>query len=203
MPELTDRQEEIIIAAIYIIAEQSAQGLSMRNIANRVGVSEPALYRHFENKDDLLQKLIFYLTNYVNNTFQWQDDSDQSALEQLEESLGNTMKFFSDSWPFTTTLYATDMFFNKPELANELQSVNKTSIARINKILLRGQRDGNINKNIRSDQMAVVIFGAVRLLIERWKMSQRSFDLVEEWDNVWEALRTMIAAPIWNADDER
>ena len=134
MLELTDRQEEIIIAAIYIIAEQSAQKLSMRNVAERVGVSEPALYRHFENKDDLLQQLIFYLTNYVNNIFQWQDDSDQSALEQLEEKLRNTMRLFSDRWPFTTTLFDTGVYFNKPELADELRSVNKTNIARINKI---------------------------------------------------------------------
>jgi hypothetical protein len=43
--------------------------------------------------------------------------------------------------------------------------------------------------------MALVIFGSVRLLTERWILSGRDFDLETEWENVWQALKTMIAVP--------
>ena len=195
MPELTSRQEEIINAAIHIIAEQSAHELSMRSVAERVGFSEPALYRHFENKDDLLLKLISYITQNIKSVMQKRDDPGKPALEQLEERLGNAMKNYSDRWPFTTTLYATGMFYTNPDLLDEFLSLIETSITSIKDLVERGQGEGTVNEFVSSTQMALVIFGSVRLLTERWILSQRDFDLAAEWKNVWEALKAMIVAP--------
>ncbi|MCK5430532.1 MAG: TetR/AcrR family transcriptional regulator [Anaerolineales bacterium] len=195
MPELTSRQEEIINAAIHIIAEQSAHELSMRSVADRVGFSEPALYRHFENKDDLLLKLISYITQNIKSVMQKRDDPGKPALEQLEEMLGYAMKNYSDRWPFTTTLYATGMFYTNPDLLDEFLSLIETSITSIKDSVERGQEEGTVNELVTSTQMALVIFGSVRLLTERWILSGRDFDLAAEWGNVWEALKTMIVAP--------
>ena len=45
------RKGEILDAAATIFAESGYTGGSMRQIASRVGVSEPALYRHFPSKE--------------------------------------------------------------------------------------------------------------------------------------------------------
>jgi AcrR family transcriptional regulator len=167
----------------------------MRSVAERVGFSEPALYRHFENKDDLLLKLISYTTQNIKSVMQKRDDPGKPALEQLEEMLGYAMKNYSDRWTFTTTLYATGMFYTNPELLNEFLSLIETSITSIKDLVERGQGEGSVNEFVPSTQMALVIFGSVRLLTERWILSQRDFDLAAEWKNVWEALKAMIVAP--------
>jgi len=194
MSELTDRQEEIINAAIHIFAEQSAQEFSMRKVAESVGVSEPALYRHFENKEDLLLKQTSYITQIFKAVLQEENDPGKPALEQLEEMLKHVMKNYSDRWPFTTTLYATGMFYNHPELIAELQSVIESSIESIHNLLQKGQIEGNLSLRLPSDQMALLIFGTMRLLIDRWNLTQRSFDLTEEWQTTWETLKTIVAA---------
>lgn len=44
----------LIAAALKEIARQGPDGFSLRGVARRAGVSAPAVYRHFQDKDDLL-----------------------------------------------------------------------------------------------------------------------------------------------------
>jgi AcrR family transcriptional regulator len=48
-------QQSIVSAALDIIAERGVQGLSMRLLSQRLGVSLGATYRHVPNKDELLR----------------------------------------------------------------------------------------------------------------------------------------------------
>jgi AcrR family transcriptional regulator len=48
-------QHSIVSAALDIIAERGVQGLSMRLLSQRLGVSLGATYRHVPNKNDLLR----------------------------------------------------------------------------------------------------------------------------------------------------
>ena len=52
------RKGEILDAALDVFAERGYDGGSMREIASRVGVSEPALYRHFPGKEALFLTLL-------------------------------------------------------------------------------------------------------------------------------------------------
>ena len=56
--ELTRRQVEILDRAVEVLREQGLPGLTVRRLAERMGFSEAALYRHFSSKDDLLAALI-------------------------------------------------------------------------------------------------------------------------------------------------
>ncbi len=48
--ELTERQKDIIMAGIAIIANQGYEKLTTKNLATKMGVTEAALYRHFKSK---------------------------------------------------------------------------------------------------------------------------------------------------------
>ena len=52
------RKGEILDSALHVFAEQGYDNGSMREIAKGVGVSEPALYRHFPGKEALFLALI-------------------------------------------------------------------------------------------------------------------------------------------------
>jgi len=52
------RKGEILDAAMDVFGEQGYECGSMRQIASRVGVSEPAIYRHFSGKEALFLVLI-------------------------------------------------------------------------------------------------------------------------------------------------
>src|SRR3954449_4992201 len=51
-------RSEIKAAALAQVAEDGAQGVSVNAIAKELGVSGPALYRYFANRDELLAELV-------------------------------------------------------------------------------------------------------------------------------------------------
>jgi AcrR family transcriptional regulator len=51
-------RSRIASAARELYVEEGVAGLSMRRVAERVGVSAPAIYRHFKNKEDLLNEIV-------------------------------------------------------------------------------------------------------------------------------------------------
>jgi len=53
-----ERQAQIIDEAIKIIHEQGYSALAIRELAKRVGITEPAIYRHFTNKDEIIAGIL-------------------------------------------------------------------------------------------------------------------------------------------------
>ncbi len=51
-------ESQVIEAARDLLAEGGLGSLSMRQVAERVGVSATALYHYFENKDDLVRQVV-------------------------------------------------------------------------------------------------------------------------------------------------
>jgi AcrR family transcriptional regulator len=62
MNKKQDTKKRIERAAIELIAAHGADGVSMRDIARAIDVSEPAIYRHYTNKDTLVWEV--FTTNY-------------------------------------------------------------------------------------------------------------------------------------------
>jgi AcrR family transcriptional regulator len=78
-------KEAIVRAAIELGTELGEEGLTMRGIAARLGVSATALYQHFEGKASILRAIRFHGLSLMNKTlapaFEHED-----PLVQIRES---------------------------------------------------------------------------------------------------------------------
>jgi AcrR family transcriptional regulator len=59
-PRLTsfERRQAIIDAALSLFSEKGFRGVTTRELASAVGVTEPVLYQHFKTKSDLFRALV-------------------------------------------------------------------------------------------------------------------------------------------------
>jgi AcrR family transcriptional regulator len=55
---LTARQEDLLQETLQLVREVGLGGVTVRRVAERMGFSEAALYRHFPSKSDLLVALV-------------------------------------------------------------------------------------------------------------------------------------------------
>lgn len=59
MRDSTDsRQDAILQSALQVFATYGFRKTSMNDIANGAGMSRPAIYQHYKNKDDIFRRLI-------------------------------------------------------------------------------------------------------------------------------------------------
>ena len=51
------RREQILVAAEHLVATEGAAALTMRRLAEELGIRAPSLYKHLRDKDELLGAL--------------------------------------------------------------------------------------------------------------------------------------------------
>jgi AcrR family transcriptional regulator len=57
-PRSADTRERIQAAAMDLFSERGIQQTSLQDIANRLGITKPALYYHFDSREDLVRTLV-------------------------------------------------------------------------------------------------------------------------------------------------
>jgi AcrR family transcriptional regulator len=53
-----ERHREILAAALDLISEYGYHGASLRDLAKRLGISQPSLYHYFASKEELVEQII-------------------------------------------------------------------------------------------------------------------------------------------------
>jgi AcrR family transcriptional regulator len=76
-------REAIIPAALALMDAEGVDGLSMRKLAGRLGVSAQALYWHFSSKDDLCQAVV----DSVRQSFRLDENPTLLAVDRLRALL--------------------------------------------------------------------------------------------------------------------
>ncbi|NLG05900.1 MAG: TetR/AcrR family transcriptional regulator [Clostridia bacterium] len=62
-------KEKIIQVSLELFAKKGYDGVSVREIAKAVGVRESALYKHYKNKEDILEKVIEAVKESISKTY--------------------------------------------------------------------------------------------------------------------------------------
>ncbi|MFD4198629.1 MULTISPECIES: SACE_7040 family transcriptional regulator [Amycolatopsis] len=86
--EKATRREEILSAAAELFARHGFHGVGIDDIGAAVGISGPALYRHFRSKDAMLGEMLNSISHYLldGGTARVDATADpQQALAQLVE----------------------------------------------------------------------------------------------------------------------
>ncbi len=84
-----NRREEIIYAALELASANGIQGVSMAQIADKVGIKAPSLYNHFRSKDEIIREMYRFLREQAqkNNRHAPVDYSRLFEEKSLEEIL--------------------------------------------------------------------------------------------------------------------
>ncbi|MCX4780731.1 TetR/AcrR family transcriptional regulator [Streptomyces sp. NBC_01264] len=81
-----DTRQRIQDVALELFAEQGYEKTSLREIAERLGVTKAALYYHFKTKEDIIISLFEDLTRPIDELIQWAEEQPRT-LEMKREVL--------------------------------------------------------------------------------------------------------------------
>ncbi len=187
----TDRQEQIIKTAIRLIANKGIQNLTTKNLAKDIGISEPALYRHFDNKLEILKGTIKYFKILTQPAFNKMDEADQSIL-QIENFFLCHLKIFNNNPDFAKVIFSEANFQNEEILLNLINTMMNKSQLRLKTIVVKGQNSKEVNTKINPLNITRIIIGSIRFLIVQWTMSGMIFNLETEGKQLWNDIKKMI-----------
>lgn len=67
-PRAPTRREEVLEAALELVASHGVAGASLRRLAKKLGISQPSLYHYFSSKDELLSQILDHSSNRMLGT---------------------------------------------------------------------------------------------------------------------------------------
>lgn len=192
MAAFTNRQKQIIEVSIKIIAEKGIQQLTIKNISKSLGISEPAIYRHFDSKLDILLAILsnFKAENYA--TVKRIHSVDKSAIEQIEMMFLTHFKQFTEKPALAAVIFSEEIFQNDKMLSEQIVKIMKLSQEAMSTLIEKGQQNNEIRKDIGKEQLSLIIMGALRLIVTKWRLSNFSFDLEKEGKKLWSSIKKVI-----------
>ncbi len=181
----TTRQKEIIDAAIHLIARKGIQEVTMKNLSREVGITEPALYRHFSSKHDILKGVLDSFQYHNKLIYNRSFDSGTTALENLQNTVLQVFKRFTEYPELSSVIFSEEIFQNEEDLTAQVADLMVLNREVFKEMISAGIKDESIRDDINKDDISLIIIGVMRLLVIRWRMSRYSFDLVERGDQLF------------------
>ncbi|MCK9452649.1 MAG: TetR/AcrR family transcriptional regulator [Bacteroidales bacterium] len=189
---LTERQQEILEHAIDLIAEKGIQGLTMKNLSKRLGISEPAIYRHYDNKIEILLSLLDYFTNSTSGIFNDQSLSHLNAVERLKIIFNKHFEALEHTPALVAVIFSEEIFRNEAILSNKVKLIMERNAASIAAIIEEGKQKGELDLSIDTQQLTTIFMGSLRLLVKRWQMCNFDFNLKQEGEALFDTLNQLV-----------
>jgi len=177
---LSSRQEEIVEKSISLISLKGIQGFTIKNLSKSVGISEPAIYRHFESKTSILTTILNQFVEMADFFSAMMSSNDMSATEKINFMFDKMVDLFIDKPAMISILFSEEIFKNEESLKKKIVGILNTNEKTIENLLLQGQENGEIRKDIDEKTMALVVMGSLRLMVKRWDLNDHNFDLRNE-----------------------
>jgi AcrR family transcriptional regulator len=189
---MTSRQTEIIQAAISLIAEKGIQGLTIKNLAKAIGISEPALYRHFENKTAILLALLNSFENITPAKPEIIGSEETTAIEKIHFVFQQYFETFSETPELVSVIFSDEIFKNDKQLSKKIAKIIEEKEELFLTIISEGQMSKNIRNDITNKHLTLMLMGSLRLLVKRWELNNYSFNLPKEGEKLFNSLKIMI-----------
>lgn len=188
----TKRQKEIIIAATELIGESGVQNLTTKSLAKKIGFSEPALYRHFKNKNDILRSILLYYNETMGEDLKLIIFGDFNGMEKLTKIIEYQFRFFNNFPAVIMVIFSETSFQNNENLSQTVKSILDKKRVMVGQIIKSGQKDGSIRNDVEYSQLTNVLMGSMRVTILNWRLSKFEFSLLEESQKLISTLKRIL-----------
>ena len=158
-----ERKKEIVDAVLKIIGERGLSSLSTKTIAEEVGVTTGALFRHFASQEEILREVTRFAILQIEETF---PDESISPLERINLLAKNRIILLNSCNGLAWLLKSEQAFLTLPKDSVEsLRSMMKQSKRFLLKSLKDGINEGSIRNDIDPEILIVIIMGAIHSMI--------------------------------------
>ena len=188
------RQEQIVQAAMNLIARQGLRRLSMAAIANEIGLVPSALYRHFKSKNDIVDMILDFIQERLLTNIRITCKETSEPIERLQRILKRHVETLRENRAIPRIIFTEDVFSGNPKRKTKVYGIVNGYLEGLNKIIREGQERGQIRSDMDSKTVALMFLGMIQPGAILWFLSDGKFDISEHSEKNWNVFREAIRA---------
>jgi len=183
------RRRQIINAARKLIIRHGSEHVTVRGIAETVGISEGAIYRHFKSKRDILSLLADDIEDNLLGDVTQASAHGGSSLEILNSVLRSHLSAIEKRRGVSFQVIAEIISLGDKTLNRKISEIINKYIGCLTDLLSRGVKSGEVREDINLEAAATVLFGIIQGLVNIWALSNYSFDPQQKYAPLWHIFR--------------
>lgn len=190
-----ERIKEILAAAREVFSQHGYDDAAMAEIAARVGVVEGALYRHFDNKRDLLNRILsdFYVA--LIEDVEQRLPGIKGVRNRLHFLVWRQLTAFADD-PGYCWLVVSEVRPDKPFYQSAVHRFNRRYTTFAIQVIEEGIASGEFRADISPLLVRDMMYGAIEHLMWRHLLSETPVDVLEQADVITDMIIRGISAPM-------
>jgi AcrR family transcriptional regulator len=160
-----EKRRLILDAAVRVFAHKGYHTSRVGDIAEEAGVAHGLLYHYFSSKEELLESVFRETWSQLLEAFARVGESDEPAREQLRQLAAILLR----SWrrdPDLVRVLVLEVGRSQtlPARVDEIGAV----FASIERIVARGQADGELRDDVEPGLAAWIFYGAIEEILTGW-----------------------------------
>ena len=189
------RKDQILQALARMLETAPGERITTAALAEEVGVSEAALYRHFPSKARMFEGLIKFIEETLFLRISRILD-DESSAETRCYNILTLLLNFSDKNPGMTRLLTGDALAGETERlrARIAQLLNRVE-SQLKQVLREAQIRENLKPGVSPTALANLLLATCEGRLAQFVRSEFKKSPLENWDTQWEFLSRNLLAP--------
>jgi AcrR family transcriptional regulator len=178
------RKLEIIAATLELAFEQGPEGITTERIAQKVGVTQPAVFRHFPRKDDIWTAVAGWISERMVRRWKAVLDSNAEPIDRLHAVLRTQFGLIEETPAIPAILFSHELHGRNSVLRTAVTGLMANFHAMLSGVLTAGVRSGVFRADLDIRDAAFVLIAFVQGMALRWSLTGRQFSLVDEGDRL-------------------
>jgi AcrR family transcriptional regulator len=183
LEELSTR-EKIILAGAEIIIHEGLKRFTAKNIANKIGITDAAIYKHFPSLDAIVVEII---NRYISRCSQSVDRAKELGLsteETLKQVMREHIKVLEETKGAVPVLCFEFSRSGNKKFFDTLHKFVEDYKKKLSEIIKKGQGEGLVREDIDPTETAMLFVGLIQAKVFAYVMERREGSIIKDPDQL-------------------
>lgn len=190
----TKAKSSLLRASSQVMREGGPRAATLKNIAAEAGVTEPAIFRHFDGVDGLFESLFKVVELFFDEFQGYYKQDGLYGLDRLEAAYMDIIAGLKANEDFCYLVVHPDPIFSQyPKLKARLRELKERDKVAVMECIKEAKAKGQLLASVEPEAAAFALVGSALLTLQAWVVDPKAIDPLKTCRKLWGDLRAAMA----------
>ena len=189
-----ERKAQIVAEVLRLADEIGPDRLSTTDVARAIGLSQPAIFRHFPTKGTLWLAVAGDIADRLQSYWAAAEAGATGPQARLKALIGAQLTAIAETPALPSILFSRELQVDNPALREVFRGLLGAFQGRLVAVIRDLQAAGDLKRDVIPEDVAILLTSLVQGVAIRWTLGARGFALVPEGFRLFDVQMELLGA---------
>ncbi|MFA8443457.1 TetR/AcrR family transcriptional regulator [Yoonia sp.] len=189
-----ERKTQIVAEVLRLADEIGPDRLSTTDVARAIGLSQPAIFRHFPTKGALWLAVAEDIADRLQGSWAAAEAEAAGPKARLRGLIGAQLSVISETPALPSILFSRELQVDNQALRDVFRKLLGAFQARLVAVIRDSQATGDLRCQVSPEDVAILLTSLVQGVAIRWTLGARGFSLLQEGLRLFDVQLALLTA---------